>query len=276
MVNKKIEEVKKLLNEGLTINEIGDRLSTSISTIKRIMSKNGLKSLSYEIRKTKRVVESICVECGSRFEYEKYNRIRKFCSKKCSLLNNKLKLSENRKEVNEKISNKLRKAEKIGICLWCNKEFEKKNKNHKCCSRSCSSSEINSRPEHRDRLSKMFSELTKRRHDSGDLSIGWKSRKKLEPSYPEKVTMIFLDSKKIKYEYELNCGKYFIDFAFEEKKIALEIDGRRHNDIEIVEKDIRKDTYLKNNGWIVCRIKWKNDNNHYDRLNSFIVQFGLE
>lgn len=276
MSNIKIEELKKLLLEGLILDEICERLGLSLSTIKRMMSKYGLKSLSLEIKKKTRTIESKCDQCGSKFEYEKYNRIRKFCSKRCSLSYNKLKLEENREEINKKISNKLRKIEKNGICLWCKKEFEKRNKNHKCCSRSCSSSEINSRPEYKDRISKMFSEISKKRYESGDLSIGWKSRKKLEPSYPEKLTMNFFNSKKIIYEYELKCGKYFIDFAFQEKMIALEIDGRRHNDIEIVEKDNRKDKYLANNGWLVYRIKWKNDKKHYDRLNSFIVQFGLE
>jgi hypothetical protein len=50
---------------------------------------------------------------------------------------------------------------------------------------------MNSRPEYKKKISKMFSELAKKRYESGDLSIGWKSRKKLEPSYPEKLTMNF-------------------------------------------------------------------------------------
>lgn len=276
MKNINIEELKKLINNGLKLNEISNELNVSVSTVKRLMSKYELKSLSLEIKRKESINELNCEKCGLKFKYKKYKRIRKFCSKKCSLLHNKIKLEENREKINEKISFKLRKIEKIGICLWCQKEFEKRNKNHRCCSRSCSSSEVNSRPEYKNKISEMFSELAKKRYESGDLSIGWKSRKKLEPSYPEKLTMNFLDSKEIGYEYELKCGRYFIDFAFKEKKIALEIDGRRHDDPEIIEKDIRKDKYLKNNGWIVHRIKWKNDKKHYDRLNSFIVQFGLE
>lgn len=275
-MNIKIEYLKKLLNDGLTLNELSKELNISLSTIKRIMSKNGLKSLSSAKKNQVRITNCFCGECGKMFEYVKYKRNRRFCSKKCSISFNNKKLSENREEINKKISKKLIKTEKNGICLWCKKEFEKRHKNHKCCSRSCSSNEISNRPEQKKLVGEMFSKIAKRRYESGDTSIGWKSRKKLEPSYPEKLTMIFLDSKQLNYEYELKCGKYFIDFAFLEKKIALEIDGRRHDDQEIIDKDKRKDSYLVKNGWIVYRIKWKNDKNHYDRLNSFIVQFGLE
>lgn len=271
-----IENLESLISEGLNINELSGKLNVSISTIKRLMYKNKLKSLSKEKKKEKKIKISFCKFCQMEFTYSICNRIRKFCSKKCSLDSNRKIIEKNRIKINEKISKKLRKIDNKGICLWCKKEFVKKNRNHNCCSRSCSSSEINSRPYNRERISNMFSNLAKERYKMGDTTIGWKSRKKLDPSYPEKITMDYLDSKKLEYEYELKCGRYFIDFAFKEKKIALEIDGRRHNDLEIIEKDNRKDIFLIENGWIVFRIKWKNDNKHYDKLDSFIVQFGLE
>jgi AraC-like DNA-binding protein len=46
-----IEELKILLNDGLTINKISDDLGISISSLKRIMYKNGLKSMSKKIKK---------------------------------------------------------------------------------------------------------------------------------------------------------------------------------------------------------------------------------
>jgi hypothetical protein len=275
-MNIDINKLEKLINEGFKINEISQKINLSISTIKRLMYKNKLISLSKEKKKEKKTTTTICQFCKQEFTYLKYNRIRKFCSKECSLQVNKKIIENNRVEINDKISNKLRKIEKKGICLWCKKEFNKRNKNHNCCSRSCSSKEINNRPLQKERISEMFSKLSKERYKRGDNSIGWRSRKKLEPSYPEKITMKYLDSKNIKYEYELKCGIYFIDFAFEDKKIALEIDGRRHDDLEIKEKDNRKDIFLSKNGWIIFRLKWKNDNKHYDKLDSFIVQFGIE
>ena len=65
-----------------------------------------------------------------------------------------------------------------------------------------------------------------------------------------------------------------VGFAFIDKKVALEIDGRTHDDVEIINKDKRKDNFLKSKGWQVYRIKWINDNKHFDRLNAFIVQMG--
>ena len=47
----------------------------------------------------------------------------------------------------------------------------------------------------------------------------------------------------------------------ENKKIALEIDGKQHEYSERRESDILKDIVLTNNGWNVYRIKWKNINN---------------
>ena len=49
---------------------------------------------------------------------------------------------------------------------------------------------------------------------------------------------------------------YFIDFAIEHKKIALEIDGKQHKYPERKAMDIKKDSYLKEQGWIVYRIPW--------------------
>lgn len=270
-----IEELKKLINDGLTIKELSEKLNTSTGTIKRLMFKNQLKSLSIEKKKEKNKIYNKCKECGITFTHKKKTE-RKFCSKKCCLNSNKNIIEKNRLIVNDKISNKLRKNEKYGICLWCKNKFEKRRKSHNCCSKSCSSSEISNRPEYKKVTSERFSNLAQLRYKNGDLGIGWKSRNKLVPSYPEKLTIDYLNKKEIEYEYELKCGKYFIDFAFINKKIALEIDGRQHNDLSIIKKDNQKDIFLKNNGWIVFRLKWKNDKIHYNRLDSFIVQFGLE
>ena len=59
---------------------------------------------------------------------------------------------------------------------------------------------------------------------------------------------------KFDYEFELKCGKYFIDFAIKDKMIALEIDGKQHLYEDRIIKDKEKDEYLKNYGWKVYRI----------------------
>lgn len=61
---------------------------------------------------------------------------------------------------------------------------------------------------------------------------------------------------------EVKIGKYFIDFVID--KIALEIDGRQHDDRK--EKDLEKDVFLTDNGFKVVRVKWENGINFRERL----------
>jgi len=92
---------------------------------------------------------------------------------------------------------------------------------------------------------------------------GWATRSKLKPSYAEQYTMSMLDSLGIKYERELKVGKWFIDFADSNKKLALEIDGKQHNLLERQASDKKKDEYLKSNGWKVLRIPWRKIDNEF-------------
>ncbi|MNN17245.1 hypothetical protein D3C81_1304240 [compost metagenome] len=43
--------------------------------------------------------------------------------------------------------------------------------------------------------------------------------------------------------------------------IALEIDGKQHNEQNRLESDLKKDNFLASKNWKVYRIKWKNINN---------------
>lgn len=85
----------------------------------------------------------------------------------------------------------------------------------------------------------------------------WTSwRKNTEPSYPERFFMKVLDGNRIPYEYEMPFGRYSIDFAMIDKKIALEIDGQQHRFTARRESDKRKDAKLHDAGWKVFRICW--------------------
>lgn len=259
--------LENMVNSGLTVPEIAIELRVSHSTIDRRMSKYGLISKSDE----KKYIIIKCKECGKDFKSLKiYDR--KFCSRKCSILNNNKIIKEKRIEINEKISKKLTKIDKNGFCLYCGNTFKKRNLKNVYCSRKCQSKHLSNRPEEKERVGKFFSKLTKERHDKGDDRIGWKTRNKLTPSYPEKVTIDYFNQNNIKFEREFKIGKYFIDFAFPDKKIGLEIDGRTHEDVVVIEKDKRKKEFIESLGWKLYRIKWINDNKHFDRLNAFIVQ----
>lgn len=51
-------------------------------------------------------------------------------------------------------------------------------------------------------------------------------------------------------------GKYRIDFAFVDQRVAVEIDGCQHELPEIRNKDLIRDAYLQSKGWSIYRIAW--------------------
>ena len=77
-------------------------------------------------------------------------------------------------------------------------------------------------------------------------------------SYPEKVFEKFLIERgyadKFLIQREYSFFPYFIDFAFVDLKIAIEIDGSQHLLPERKERDEKKDLLLQENGWRVIRI----------------------
>lgn len=266
------EHLSSLIEVGLSIKEISIFLNVSISTIKRHLVKFNIKTIYREKKKKESQVHIVCLECNAEFITQKNNR--KFCSNDCSIKNNLNILKINRIEINKRISNSLIKNEQFGHCKQCNLKFKKRSKKSKYCSQSCSSKEISSREDIKEIKRIASSKSAYKRHKEGDISIGWKLRSNLQPSYPEKITMIYLDSLNIEYERELKVGKYFIDFSFK-NKIALEIDGRTHEDDEVKIKDEKKDIFLIENGWDVYRIKWINDKKHYLRINEFLFKYKI-
>lgn len=53
------------------------------------------------------------------------------------------------------------------------------------------------------------------------------------------------------------CGKYFLDFAFAEFMVDLEIDGCQHRRERQQQKDSERDEFLNSKGWSVYRIEWE-------------------
>lgn len=77
-------------------------------------------------------------------------------------------------------------------------------------------------------------------------------------SYPEEMFLKFLIERgyadKFLIQREFSVFPYFIDFAFVDLKIAIEIDGSQHLHPDRKAKDDLKDALLKENGWRVIRI----------------------
>ena len=79
------------------------------------------------------------------------------------------------------------------------------------------------------------------------------------PSYPEEFFMRIIDNEFNDKNYirEHPFGKYSIDFAWLDKKKAIEIDGQQHENPDSIIHDKQKDEFIISNGWEVLRIKWK-------------------
>ena len=105
-----------------------------------------------------------------------------------------------------------------------------------------------------------ISNSMKKAHEEGRASnIGYRKHLGL-PSYPEEFFMKVIKNEfnDKNYEYNKQFYKYKIDFAWENKKRAIEIDGSQHERYANIKiSDIKKDVLLKQYGWDVLRIKWK-------------------
>ena len=109
-------------------------------------------------------------------------------------------------------------------------------------------------------------------------------RKRNEPSYPEKMFIRFLEEKgysdKYYIEREYSMFPFYIDFAFIDLKIAVEIDGSQHLEEERQQKDIEKDKLLQDNGWTVIRVAENVMRNDWDvleqTLNKYINKKSIE
>lgn len=119
---------------------------------------------------------------------------------------------------------------------------------------------------------KSISNSMKLAHKEGRAWNIGKSRWNNQPSYPEKfftevINNEFLD-KNVQMEY--NVDIYSIDFAWVHKLKAIEIDGEQHQRFQSYkERDQRKDKILKENGWQILRIVWKdmfNDTKHWIKI----------
>jgi len=206
-------------------------------------------------RKDKLIIEylknpKICQECGNEHDFDKRNN--KFCSASCGAANaNRRKpkrtvesRNKTSKSVSESRTKKATKKENRN-CLSCGVSMPH---NRKYCS------DIRCRFEQRSLAAKQGYVTTVARGKF----IGWKKRTK-KSSYPEQYFIdLFNNESIVEYVRELpQCG-FFIDFAFVDKMIALEIDGKQHELPERKEKDKIKDELLVKNGWTVFRIKWFN------------------
>lgn len=244
----------------------------------RVAQKKALETLQQLTKK--RIDEyyvnpKCCLNCNNAIKYEK--KANKFCSSKCSALYSvPTKGKERTLDVRSKISKSL------GGTGIVNEKTKKKNArpNRMPGEENLTLSQIRSKrmkqyyidnPEAKKRIS----EQSKNRICTPETRIklkkmmairiadgkhkGWSKRN--NPSFAELFFMKVLDNNNIVYEFEKKVEKYFIDFAINNKMIALEIDGKQHNWPDRKLKDEEKDKFLTEQNWKVYRIKWKNIRN---------------
>jgi very-short-patch-repair endonuclease len=89
--------------------------------------------------------------------------------------------------------------------------------------------------------------------------VPYKLNHSSKESYPEKYFTELFKKENIKVEKSFRVGLYELDFCIPDKKIDIEIDGEQHYvDKRIKDSDIRRTNFLKENGWLVFRIRWSN------------------
>ena len=110
-----------------------------------------------------------------------------------------------------------------------------------------------------DSKKKIRNSMIKAHEEGRAWNIG-KSRWNSKKSYPEEFFSLVIENEFIDKDYtnEFSVGIYSIDFAWADKKLAIEIDGEQHQRFqEVIDRDKRKDLFLINNNWKILRIKWK-------------------
>jgi len=111
-----------------------------------------------------------------------------------------------------------------------------------------------------DEIKQKISDSMKKAHSEGRAWNIGKSRWNNKPSYPETFFMQVIENEFLDKDYirEYPIGIYSLDFAWPHLKKAIEIDGDQHQRFqEYIDRDIRKDTFIKDNDWSVLRIPWK-------------------
>lgn len=158
---------------------------------------------------------------------------------------------------------------KIYKCKFCGLEKETTKTgitNHEKHCKSNPDSIPGRKPIITDDIRKKISESLKIAHAEGRANT-WKSRNKCNRSYPEKWFEAVINSEfnDKNYKTELSLGKWFLDFAWPQKKRYIEIDGSQHKrNLNRQKSDIEKDTFCKSQGWTPLRLSWSYISNNKD------------
>jgi len=97
------------------------------------------------------------------------------------------------------------------------------------------------------------SEIKRNRRFNNDV-LPLRRELRLRSTKPEKLMWSVLRAHRLgnlKFRRQLSIGQYIVDFACDEKKLVIEIDGAYHD--YVGEEDKARENYLQQQGWTVLR-----------------------
>lgn len=77
----------------------------------------------------------------------------------------------------------------------------------------------------------------------------------------------------VDYETERSFHKFFLDFAWPEKRLCVEIDGELHRYKKQQINDAEKDRLLKEEGWKELRLTWSFIQSNKERTKEIVKKF---
>ena len=260
----KFKDLKEIVKNSRNKNDLAMAFGFSLTggaasrTVKQIIEKYQLDtSHFYNTHIKYKKVERECPQCHKIFICADGGKESKTT---CSCICSNLYFVESRKskDRDKKISealidiNSKRNPIQQAKCKQCDNIFDIKGK-VKFCSRICANIFIRNDEQAKANHLKAVRDRVKRGEHPG-----WKVRSGATPSFPEKVTMEILEELQVSnITREHRAGRWYIDFADLDRKIALEIDGSQHDLPQQKASDEKKDEYLKQDGWAIFRIRWK-------------------
>lgn len=209
----------------------------------------------------------LCENCSRPVEYDK--RANRFCTRSCAgFFNGKSRkphTAETRKKIADGNKRFRRRCIEEGVnvaptvqksCLRCSKVFVVKvSRIKKFCSKECQIKFQTTDPEFLRRASERGQKNIVKQMRAGKWK-GWSGVGEGKRSYPESYIERKLKQDGFSYEFQYQVGRYKVDFAFLDKKLALEVDGKQHLREKQLQSDRRKDAFLEENGWTVFRLPW--------------------
>ena len=210
----------------------------------------------------------ICENCNK--EHDGSYGSGRFCSSKYArAFSTKIK----RKEINEKVSLKLKKN-LDSFCKDCGKKLIKKTITGYCS--NCYLTKYN----------KVFSiEVRTKISNANKGRSRWNIHRN-QISYAERFWKKVLENNKIDFKREVAIKQvdeqhcYFLDFVI--GNIDLEIDGKQHKDADRIISDTKRDAYLTSLGFRVYRIEWNEINSTTgkllmkEKIRKFLIFIGLQ